>query len=562
LEEIALFNETEILLKKRESLFHCFWREFFFPKWEKIYYPGIESIDSKHYVTTLLQHLVRHCNDEEDGTMSTVMSHITITKKQYLKILQQDQALYLTWLLYFQGQMPLHCLNGAIDYHSEVLLGFEQIFASFELKLQQKTRVQFFEMLVLCITLVIIILNYVMHQRGEKGFFSEAVLFIFALSVLGIFFFLLATDFIFLYLSIELISLSLYVLVASEKVNLKSVEAGLKYFVVGSFTSLIYLLGSALLYGYFATLEFDALKLLLVDINELTKEALVVSSLGIFLIFSSIIFKLSAFPFHFITPDVYEGSPYLILIFVAVLAKLPFFIFLLYFFIIFLQLLIDILGFFLWFMALGSLMVGSLGALAQNSLKRFLAYSSISNIGFVIYMTKGSSFLALVGISFYFLLYLVVLLVFLGVVFFFRDSWTNNLKLNLSQIVSLSFSSMYLAVLFSICVLSFSGLPPFPLFISKYLLLTVLFDNGSFIDFFAIITFSSLNFYLYLKLILLVFFRGASFLNTSAYHLLSRGARGVLLFISLFLFLFVFILFNFGDLLFDFIIFFILTSLF
>jgi hypothetical protein len=254
LEEIALFNETEILLKKRESLFHCFWREFFFPKWEKIYYPGIESIDSKHYVTTLLQHLVRHCNDEEDGTMSTVMSHITITKKQYLKILQQDQALYLTWLLYFQGQMPLHCLNGAIDYHSEVLLGFEQIFASFELKLQQKTRVQFFEMLVLCITLVIIILNYVMHQRGEKGFFSEAVLFIFALSVLGIFFFLLATDFIFLYLSIELISLSLYVLVASEKVNLKSVEAGLKYFVVGSFTSLIYLLGSALLYGYFATL--------------------------------------------------------------------------------------------------------------------------------------------------------------------------------------------------------------------------------------------------------------------------------------------------------------------
>jgi len=171
LEEIALFNETEILLKNRESLFYCFWREFFLPKWEKMYYPGIESIDSKHYVTTLLQHLVRHCNDEEDGTMSTVMSHITMTKKQYLRVLQQEQALYLTWLLYFQGQMPTDSLNNVIDYHAEVLLGFEQIFASFELKLQQKTRVQFFEMLVLCITLVIIILNYVMHQRGEKGFF-------------------------------------------------------------------------------------------------------------------------------------------------------------------------------------------------------------------------------------------------------------------------------------------------------------------------------------------------------------------------------------------------------
>ena len=107
---------------------------------------------------------------------------------------------------------------------------------------KQKMR-YFFELIALAISLLILTINYHMSKKAEKGFFSEATLFLFSFMLLGIIFFFHATDFVFLYLAMELISLALYTLVASDKSSLKSVEAGLKYFILGSFSSLIYLLG-------------------------------------------------------------------------------------------------------------------------------------------------------------------------------------------------------------------------------------------------------------------------------------------------------------------------------
>src|SRR5436190_266654 len=179
-----------------------------------------------------------------------------------------------------------------------------------------------------------------------------------------------------LFLGIEIISIPLYILTGSDKKNLKSNEASLKYFLLGAFSTGLMLMGIALIYGSRGT--FDT-----ATINHLTSESSTLLIAGLLLLLFSMSFKVSAAPFHFWTPDVYDGAPTVFTSFMATIVKAAVFI-------AFIRLFYETFSVFKgqWQLLVGiitvaTLFIGNITAIFQQSVKRMLAYSSIAQAGFM-----------------------------------------------------------------------------------------------------------------------------------------------------------------------------------
>lgn len=186
---------------------------------------------------------------------------------------------------------------------------------------------------------------------------------------------------IMLFLGIEILSIPLYVLAGSDKENLFGNEAALKYFLMGAFSTAIFLLGSAFLYGGTGTLQFNEILTRLTfaehfgDFPMLIKAGFLLVSVGLF-------FKVSAVPFHFWSPDVYEGSPNRVATFMAIIVKIAGFSALAHVFLAFSPM-SNWSSTFILSVAILTILGGNLAALAQQSYKRMLAYSSISHAGYL-----------------------------------------------------------------------------------------------------------------------------------------------------------------------------------
>jgi NADH-quinone oxidoreductase subunit N len=187
-----------------------------------------------------------------------------------------------------------------------------------------------------------------------------------------------AGDLMTLYIGLELNSLSAYVMAAFLKGDTRSAEAGLKYFVLGALASGILLFGMSLTYGFTGTTSFEGIRAALT--GELSTGAL----FGLVFVLTGLAFKIAAVPFHMWTPDVYEGAPTPVTLFfasapkvaaVALLARVTFEAF---------GAQADAWRQIVTFAALASIVVGALGAIGQSNIKRFLAYSSINNVGFIL----------------------------------------------------------------------------------------------------------------------------------------------------------------------------------
>jgi len=210
-------------------------------------------------------------------------------------------------------------------------------------------------------------------------------------AILGLFFLVSSYDLISLYLALEMQSLCLYVLAASHKNSSFSTEAGLKYFILGSFSSALFLFGVSFLYGCTGTTNFENFSLLFATANYefLTLNSLIEKSL--LCIAVAFFFKVAAAPFHMWSPDVYEGSPTSSTVFFAVVPKIALFsVFLRFFQNIFFAFgeafLLALL-----FCSVLSVIVGSFVALKQKKLKRILAYSSISHVGYLLLAFSSNS---------------------------------------------------------------------------------------------------------------------------------------------------------------------------
>ncbi|MBF0588017.1 MAG: NADH-quinone oxidoreductase subunit NuoN [Magnetococcales bacterium] len=307
-------------------------------------------------------------------------------------------------------------------------------------------------------------------------------------------------DFLTLYLGLELMSLSIYVLAAFRRDDKRSSEAGLKYFVLGSLASGILLYGITLIYGASGTTTFT-------DIHAYVSGDLhhhgAIVNLGMILILIGFSFKIAAAPFHMWAPDVYEGAPTSVTAFMAVMPKIAAFAALY-------RVLLEAFGPLhaewspvLQFLAVLSVAVGALAAIAQTNIKRMLAYSSIGHVGYV-----------LIGLSVGSDLGYQAVLVYLAVYIFMNvGAFTLILLLNrdgvgdeISDYQGLAHKRPLLAFLMALFMFSMAGIPPLAGFIGKLYVFMAAVQAGMIKLAIVGILFSAVGAFYYLRVVKRMYF--------------------------------------------------------
>ena len=278
-------------------------------------------------------------------------------------------------------------------------------------------------------------------------------------STLGMNLMAASADLIMLYLAIETTSIPLYVLSGALVRDQKSTEAGIKYMLFGAFTSALMLYGFSLLYGFTGTTQMYALKDMF-DTGAIPTAALVLVALLILIGFS---FKISAVPFHFWAPDVYEGAPTPVAGYLSTASKAAGFAVLLRFLAVVFPdlypswLLVAIL-------AVSSMIAGNVLAMTQKNIKRLLAYSSIAQAGYMLIGVAAGTELGYTSSIFYLISYLVTNLAAFGIVVIVGRTVGSD---EIASYAGLSRRSPGLALALMVALLSLGGVPPFAGFIGK-----------------------------------------------------------------------------------------------
>jgi NADH-quinone oxidoreductase subunit N len=267
-----------------------------------------------------------------------------------------------------------------------------------------------------------------------------------------------------LFLGIEIVSIPLYILAGSDKSNLKSNEAALKYFLMGSFSTGLMLMGITLIYGDTGSFYLDAIK---AGLSVLTP----MKAAGLLLILASMAFKVSAAPFHFWTPDVYDGAPTVFTSFMATIVKsVAFYAFLHLFDNAFGNLHQD------WknlvaVIALLTLLIGNITAVFQQSVKRMLAYSSIAQAGFMMLAILSLNVFAKQGLLLYFAGYSIATLGIFAVLVKMKDHSVDAFN-------GLSKTNPIIALSVLVSLLSLAGIPLTAGFFAKYYMLLAVIREG------------------------------------------------------------------------------------
>jgi NADH-quinone oxidoreductase subunit N len=298
------------------------------------------------------------------------------------------------------------------------------------------------------------------------------------------------------FLGIEVLSISLYILAASSRLSLKSNEAGMKYFLMGSFASGIILFGICLIYG--ATGYFD-----ITEIYELSKGAGLPSwfYIGIMLLVIGMLFKIAAVPFHFWAPDVYEGSPALVTATMSTLAKViaiasmyKLIISLDYNILYRMEIVIVVVS-------ILSMTVGNIMALRQKNVKRMLAFSGISHAGFMLMAILSLSTSA--GILLYYTFaYALAGIAAFSVIIYVSKNKDNEDIVNFN---GLGKTNPVMAGILTAALLSMAGIPIFSGFFAKFMLFTATIQSGYLIVVIAAVINSIISIGYYFKLILAMY---------------------------------------------------------
>ncbi len=301
-----------------------------------------------------------------------------------------------------------------------------------------------------------------------------------------------------LFIGIEILTIPLYILTGSDKRNLKSNEAALKYFLMGSFSTGIMLMGITLIYG--ATGAFAlGMGSLAPSTGLLMPSFLEVA--GVILLFVSMCFKVSAAPFHFWTPDVYDGAPAVFTSFMATVVKAAGFM-------AFVRLFdnhTNILGpswhILLGFVIVATLLIGNITAVFQQSVKRMLAYSSIAQAGFMLFALYSVNDLAKEGILLYAVAYSLATIGIFAVLIKMKDYTFDGFN-------GLAKTQPALALGATICLLSLSGIPLTAGFFAKYYMLASMVKaDGSIWLVIVAVLFAAVSVYYYFRVIQAMYFK-------------------------------------------------------
>jgi NADH-quinone oxidoreductase subunit N len=325
-------------------------------------------------------------------------------------------------------------------------------------------------------------------------------------TILGLMFLVSSYDMISLYLSIELQSLCLYVLSASKKDSSFSTEAGLKYFILGSFSSALLLFGISLLYGCTGTTNFDNFYLLFSEIGYENTLLISLIKKALMCIAAAFFFKIAAAPFHMWSPDVYEGSPTSSTVFFAIIPKIVLFaVFLRLFQTIFIVF-GDTLLFPLIFFSIASVVVGSFLALKQKKLKRLLAYSSINHVGYLLLAFSANSLEGTQALFFYIVVYMITSLCIWSIFLSLQTSLNQTRNKTLSDLASISTSNPILGFTAMMSFFSLAGVPPLAGFFAKIEIFISLVSASLFWASLIALLLSVISSYYYIRLIKTIYF--------------------------------------------------------
>ena len=355
----------------------------------------------------------------------------------------------------------------------------------------------FAELLIYGAAIVSIILAHGYFERAGALRAEYPILLL--LSSVGMGMMVSATDLLTLYVGLELQSLSAYVLASFMRRDLRSAEAGLKYFVLGALASGILLYGISLLYGFTGTTLFSG-------VASAASDGLSTGELfGVVFVLAGIAFKISAVPFHMWTPDVYEGAPTPVTAFFASAPKVAAMGLLV-------RVAIDAMGpagtswqQIVIFSALASTILGGVAAIGQSNMKRLLAYSSINNVGFALFGLAAGSADGVAATMTYMAVYIVMTLGSFLCVLQMRDAAGNQVE-TIASLSGLSRTRPGLAAAFAIFMFSLAGIPPLFGFWPKFLVFDALVAVGLWPLAMIGIATSVIGAYYYLKIVKTMYF--------------------------------------------------------
>tara|TARA_B100000963_G_C22596975_1_gene658356 strand:+ start:229 stop:1647 length:1419 start_codon:yes stop_codon:yes gene_type:complete len=316
-------------------------------------------------------------------------------------------------------------------------------------------------------------------------------------SVLGMMIMISSNDLIVFYMGLELQSLALYVLATFNRDQLKSSEAGLKYFVLSALSSGLLLYGCSLIYGFTGSTNFNLIA------NQLNSNEYALT-FGIVFILVGLAFKISAVPFHMWAPDVYEGSPTSVTLFFTIVPKIAALtVFIRFLYVPFLNL-IDQWQMILVFLSIASMLFGAIAAIGQTNIKRLIAYSSISHVGYALAGVATGSNGGIQSSVIYITIYILMNLGLFSCLLMMKRN--NEYYEDITDLSGLSKNHPMLSLSLLIILFSLAGIPPLAGFFAKfYIFKSVLEQSMYFLAIVGLLSTVIAAFY-YLRIIKIVYF--------------------------------------------------------
>ncbi|MBX7263442.1 MAG: NADH-quinone oxidoreductase subunit N [Chitinophagaceae bacterium] len=355
----------------------------------------------------------------------------------------------------------------------------------------------YFNSLAIAATLIYVLLsgNEIIKTGNYAAEYFTLIFFVLCgISILSSF-----NNLLMMFLGIEIMSIPLYILTGSAKKNLKSNEAALKYFLMGSFSTGILLMGIALVYGASGT--FDIHQVAPIGANGL-QHAPLLEVIGLLLIFSAMLFKVSAAPFHFWAPDVYDGSPSVFSSFMMTIVKAAGFIALINLFYIKADSLAQLWKILLFIVIIVTLVVGNITAIFQQSVKRMMAYSSIAQAGFMLFALYAINDVSKEGILLYAVAYTLATVGIFAILVKIEDYTLEGYN-------GLAKTQPMLAFVNAIFVFSLAGIPLTAGFFAKYYMLAAVIKTGGNAGIVLVIIgviFAAVSVYYYFKILQAMYF--------------------------------------------------------
>ena len=356
--------------------------------------------------------------------------------------------------------------------------------------------------LLKCVIYLVIAMVF-LYSRGylkDRDIFKGEYYVLGLFGVLGMMIMVSAHNFLTIYLGLELLSLSVYAMVAFHKESLQASEAAMKYFILGAIASGMLLYGMSMFYGATGTLDLTELATAIQakDSND------IVLIFGLVFVVVGLAFKLGAVPFHMWVPDVYHGAPTSVTMYISSAPKIAGFA-------LFMRLLVEGMGDLhagwqdmLIILSVLSLAVGNIIALAQTNLKRMLAYSTISHVGFILLGILAGTNAGYSASMFYIITYAATAMAGFALIIVLsrRDSEADNL----SDLKGLSRRSPWIAFMMLLLMFSMTGVPPTVGFYAKLLVLQAIVNVDMVWLAAVAVGFSVIGAFYYLRVIKLMFF--------------------------------------------------------